>query len=66
MARPIYRVISSGKFFNRLVIESGIKGTATPSQSQIKVTFELLYDDGEPTNIIESFSWNELEEVRRD
>ncbi len=61
MAKPIYRVISTGE----LVIEVGFDANVTPSRAQVDSMFEFLDEDGEPTGVEESFSWDELEELPR-
>jgi hypothetical protein len=58
MPRPVYRVIST----DELVIEVGVDINATPSQSQVTRVFEFLDEDGNPTGVTDSFSWDELEE----
>jgi hypothetical protein len=62
MAKPIYRVISTGE----LVIEVGFDVNVTPSRAQVDSMFEFLDEDtGKPTGVEESFSWDELEELSR-
>ncbi len=61
MAKQIYRVISTGE----LVIEVGFDANVTPSRAQLDSMFEFLDEDGEPTGVEESFSWDELEELPR-
>jgi hypothetical protein len=61
MARQIYRVKSTGE----LVIEVGFDANVTSSRAQVDSMFEFLDEDGEPTGVEESFSWDELEELPR-
>ncbi len=60
--KKMYRVISSGKFYNRYVIYA-FQGDPIFLEPQVKLKFILLDGNYKPTFDTELFSSNQLEQV---